>query len=450
MIQRADAQGSTIAGFGTGRSSEMPAGPAHSQRPHATDLPVLDPPPLVPALKREASQDAARIENLTISVHTDLATIERPWREFERTARHTPFQSFDWLAKWQKHIGGPRGTVPLIVTGHTGDGEMLFLLPLSVEAHRGVRQLVWLANERCDYNGPLLAPDLESHRLDWKTCWRQIIAAIRQQATARIDLVHLQKMPHMVGDQANPLMQLEVARHPNDGHVATLTGNWDEFYKARRSGSSRKVQRKQLNRMAELGELRFVEPASPGENEMILDVLVSQKRRALARMGAADMFRRPGVYDFYKDLVCDAQLAGAVHVSRLDVGAEVAATSVALIKDRRYYLILSSYNDGPISAHGPGRAHLMELLRAAIAKGMEQFDFTIGNEPYKLDWCDVRVELFDHLAPITLRGHAMRLVLRVVRACHRSIRNNSAAWHAFAKARAHLHGLFRGQPSGRS
>ncbi len=432
MMPKADAGGGAIAGFAAERSS--PAQPARWLQPREVAASVTN-----------ALIAGTSAEKLAIAVHTDLAAIEQAWREFEHTAHHTPFQSFDWLFKWQKHIGGPRGTLPLIVTGRTGTGKMLFLLPLSIERRRGVRQLVWLANERCDYNGPLLAADLALHGLDWTACWHQIIGAIREHA--RIDLVHLQKMPRMVGDQVNPLMQLDVARHPNDGHVATLAGNWDDFYKARRSSSSRKVQRKQLNRMMQFGELRFAEPAEPVDRATTLHVLVHQKSRALARMGVADMFARPGVSDFYKDLVADTRLAGTVHISRLDVGAEVAATSVALIKDRRYYLILSSYNDGPISAQGPGRAHLMELLRSTIANGIEQFDFTIGNEPYKLDWCDVRVELFDHLAPLTLRGRVARTALQAINACHRSIRNNSAAWHAFAKARARLYGLVRGGPN---
>src|SRR5437773_5746730 len=66
---------------------------------------------------------------VTLSVHDDLAGVEQVWRNFQETADCTPFQTFDWLSAWQRHIGAPSGVTPAIVIGRRGD-EILFLLPL--------------------------------------------------------------------------------------------------------------------------------------------------------------------------------------------------------------------------------------------------------------------------------------------------------------------------------
>ena len=44
--------------------------------------------------------------------------------------------------------------------------------------------------------------------------------------------------------------------------------------------------------------------------------------------------------------------------------------------------------DSDISHYGPGALHLRELMAHAIGMGLRRFDFTIGDEPYKLEWSD--------------------------------------------------------------
>src|SRR5207244_927961 len=103
----------------------------------------------------------------------------------------------------------------------------------------------------------------------------------------------------------------------------------------------------------------------------------TQKGASLARMGVENFLKRPGYKEFFRDIATDPKAKALTHVSRLDVGETMAGTSFGLEFRGRYYLLLSSYQDGPLSRFGPGRAHLQELLRRAIEKGMAQFDFTV-------------------------------------------------------------------------
>ncbi len=53
---------------------------------------------------------------------------------------------------------------------------------------------------------------------------------------------------------------------------------------------------------------------------------------------------------------------------------------------------------------GPGTAHLHELIGYAIGRGCTTFDFTVGDEPYKRDWCDSELSLYDFRAATSRRG----------------------------------------------
>ena len=135
--------------------------------------------------------------------------------------------------------------------------------------------------------------------------------------------------------------------------------------------------------------------ASDGEILRSLDTLMAQKARSFARMGVGNLFAKPGHTDFYRALATDPATRPVVHVSRLDVGATAAAVNLALIYHDRYYHLLASYSDCDLSRFGPGAAHLHDLMHYAIDRGCSIFDFTIGDERYKRDWCDIELKLYD-------------------------------------------------------
>src|SRR6476646_8393405 len=97
-------------------------------------------------------------QRIIVSVHEDLAAVEADWRRFEQTADCTPFQTFDWLSAWQRHVGAARGITPAVVIARQGE-EMFLLLPLGIQRRGIARCLVFLGDVLCDYNAPLLAPD---------------------------------------------------------------------------------------------------------------------------------------------------------------------------------------------------------------------------------------------------------------------------------------------------
>jgi CelD/BcsL family acetyltransferase involved in cellulose biosynthesis len=407
---------------------------------HAGDdeqqLPLSISPPLSLASPQPAEQISG--SGISLRVHGDLNEVRAEWQALERHADRTVFQSFDWLAAWQHHIGARSGTVPAIVLGRDADGQLLFILQLAIETHGLTRRLTWLGWQLCDYNAPLLAEHFSDHMSAERfvLAWRDVIALLQENPRLRFDLIDLQKMPEAVGGQRNPFLDLPVFAHPSGAYVANLGRDWEQFYAAKRSSQTRKKERRQLKHLAEFGEVRFVDVQDHDDIAHTLLTLMDQKSRAFAKMGVEDFFARPGYREFFLDVVGDPDMREMIHVSRLDVGATTAATNVGLRFRDCYYLILSSYDDGDVSRFGPGRAHLHELLRHAIDGGFQRFDFTVGDEPYKRDWSDTELRLYDHLAAVTLRGLMVTATATAFRRTKRFIKQSPTLWHAFSKARA--------------
>jgi CelD/BcsL family acetyltransferase involved in cellulose biosynthesis len=131
------------------------------------------------------------------------------------------------------------------------------------------------------------------------------------------------------------------------------------------------------------------------------------------------------------------------HVSRLEVGSVAAAVNFGLIFRGRYYYVLASYDDGDVSRFGPGAAHLHDLMRYAIERGLRIFDFTIGDEAYKRDWCESSHALHDHVSAVTLRGTLIALPIRGGRRLKRWIKQTPILWSIASTARSLVGSLLR-------
>jgi len=400
--------------------------------------------------------------NLNLSLHDGLDGIEAQWRQFERVADCTPFQSFDWLLTWQRHIGRRDGVQPVIAVATFADGETAFMLPLAVERKRAARRLCWLGQDLNDYNAPLLARDFSQRVAPdrFLAAWSELRARMQSEPMLRHDWIELEKMPQTVGGQINPFFNLPLATNPSGAHFTRLGGDWKKFYAAKRSSATRRRDRAKRKHLAKFGEISFVTSADADDARRTLETLMAQKSRLFAHKGIPDMFARPGWREFFLDIAanllppCPPPLAGegslifppplaregrvGVHVSRVEFGATCGAANLGILFGDTYYHMLASYDDGAMAHYGPGALHLRELLAYAIELGLRRFDFTIGDESYKLEWSDTHVKLCDYTTAATLRGWPACCRSLVRRSLKRFVKQTPFVWRAVSRVRAHV------------
>jgi CelD/BcsL family acetyltransferase involved in cellulose biosynthesis len=387
-----------------------------------------------------AVHKTSKVRNgIGLAVYDGLDAVEREWRDLEGTADCTPFQTFGWLATWCEQVGWRAQARPAIVVGRRADGDILFILPLAVMPGL-VTRLTFLGSDLCDYNGPLLARDFSAHVTPecFAELWTDIRTLLQDDPKFRHDLIELTKMGAMVGRQPNPLVALPVGLNPSHAFYSDLSDRWESFYEAKRSSATRRRDRTKLKRLGEFGAVSFVTVENGDDLQRTMTVLIEQKARSLARMGAPNIFARPGWSEFYTAAATNPRTRHLVHVSRLDAGTTFAAINLGLVFRDAYYHVLVSHDDGEVARFGPGVAHLRELLRYAIERGLKHFDFTIGDERYKLEWSDHKVPLYDHVATVTWRGLMAKPLVIGHRRLKRFIKQNGATWSAFSRARAAL------------
>jgi CelD/BcsL family acetyltransferase involved in cellulose biosynthesis len=323
------------------------------------------------------------------------------------------------------------------VVARDANGAALFMLPLAVETTGFTRTLTWLGSDLCDYNAPLLgeaAGELEPGKMAVQ--WRAIVARLQADPRSRHDLVRLEKMPPAIGGRPNPMLALSSALNPSGSYVTPLMDSWDAFYSAKRSSSTRRRDRSKRSHLGEFGEVKFVSADDTAAALDVFGVLVEQKTKTFERHGIRNLFARPGYLDFYREIAGSPATAKLVHISKLQVGEQVAATNLGLVFGGSYYHVLASYTDNELSRRGPGAAHLNDLLRYAIERGLKRFDFTIGDERYKRDWCDDVQPLYDHVAVASWRGAVVAGPTMALTRIKRAIKQTPMLWAVVVRLRA--------------
>ena len=326
-----------------------------------------------------------------LTIHRELVMVEHEWRCFEQFADCTVFQTFDWLSIWQKHIGQRHRVKPAIVVGRFANGDIAFLLPFCIERHYGLRRLRWLGWYLCDATRrswrAILPNASEPDRFLDHLAGCRGADTKRSAAAPRWDRF-CRKCRNRSAARVNPFTDLKVTPNASGVHLAHLTDDWEKFYVAKRSSSTRRRDRTKRAHMNKHGDIRFITATDPDDARRTVETLIEQKSRSFACKGIPDLFARPGHREFFLNLATNPATRQLVHISRTEVGDVSAATNLALVTGDCYYHVLASYTDNELSTFGPGNLHLREMMAYAIGRGLKRFDFTIGDEPYKLEWSD--------------------------------------------------------------
>ncbi len=379
--------------------------------------------------RRQTQKDRPSV---LLSVHTEFSTVEAIWRQFEKTADCFAFQTFDFLETWYDHIGVRDDLEIQIVVAWDAHAKPIMILPLGIETGRFARTLTWLGNDINDYNAPLLTQGFAERVApgEFSLLWNDIVSALPGH-----DMVELIRQPAVIEGQANPFTELSTELNASGAHMTMLSADFDAYYKEKRNAKARSHLRNRRKKLEALGETVFVRPDNEEDIVLSIEKLVDLKTLSLNAMGAKNFLMQPGYADFYKSLATKLSDAGGVHVSHLEVGGEYVAGIWGLVHKHRFYYLLASYDGPTYGRYKPGVQALVETMRWATEQGIGVFDFTVGDESYKSKWCEIHIDLHNHLDAKTFRGSLALLKARMFLFIKRKIKQTPVLWETFTKLR---------------
>ena len=262
---------------------------------------------------------------------------------------------------------------------------------------------------------------------------RQTLAKARPD----VDLLLLERNEAERVGVANPLYGEGCTQSPNVALAVDLAGGFDEVLGRTSGKRKRKKHRSQTRKFEAAGGHRRFVATTPDEADRLLGTFYDMKAARFRQMGVTDVFAAQAVRDAFRRL-----FVGALGKSQpdfmlhgLEVGGVLRAVTGSSISGDRLTCEFSAFADDELAGASPGDFLFFENIREACENGMAIYDFGVGDERYKRQWCDIESRHFDLHLPLTARGHAVSAIGRMTGAVKRNIKENQAVWSLLKRAR---------------
>jgi CelD/BcsL family acetyltransferase involved in cellulose biosynthesis len=368
-----------------------------------------------------------------IAVYDDFATAEPHWRALEQPGNlATPYQTYDFLRLWHRHIGAAEGVTPCIVIGFNAANAPLFLWPFGRRALMGgLRVVEFLGGKHANFNMAL---------------WRRDVAAqtdadalrgVLKDLGAQADLVMLANQPMTWAGCTNPFALLPQQYSPSFGFSGPLTADFEALLAERASPVTRRKMRKKERTLAGFGTVTFAKASGDAEIRRVLADFFEQKTARMRAIGLPDVFDHEDVRQFISAAALGAAPQGdrLIELYTLSLDDVIVATMGGVVADGRFSAMFSSIIHGRYATESPGEQLLVHVVRHCCERGLHTFDLGIGEAHYKSLFCGNADPMFDSYWPLSASGRAAAMIFRAVAGAKRAIKQQPAVWSLIVKAR---------------
>ena len=373
-----------------------------------------------------------------LQVHEDLAQAEPAWRRLQGSdALTTPYQRFEWIALWHRHVSVQRGVTPLIVVGYDRYNSPLFLWPLARRRLGPLTIAEYFGGRHANINAGLWRREAAATMTA-----DDINAALSEVAGLHgVDLFMLLGQPAQLNGVANPLSLLPHCDSPDEVFALSLVGDTPEAaLKQAVGGNMRGRLRGKERKLQALDGYRYLSPSTAAETDRILEAFFLQKAARLAAQGIDNAFADPDIAAFIRAGCHEGLAVGrpVIELHALEGGGEVIAVFGGARDARRMSCMFNSYTLGDSGRWSPGLVLVTHMIMRCAEQGLTKFDLGVGYAAYKSFFCREVEKSFDSFIPFTPLGRLAAVCQQSTRQIKRRIKSNPYLWDAAQALRRRL------------
>ena len=329
---------------------------------------------------------------LTTDIITDWDTVESMKHEWNglllASKTTTVFLTFEWLSSWMHTLG--REVQPFIIVLKY-DGIIVAIAPLAltkvIKVGISLKILEFIGASMADYSDFIIS----ENRFEYL----KIIFDCILYHKEKWDYVELSNITE---DSPNWLPLQEVIEYSLLTSMVTrssicpyvlLDKPIDDYFKLRPKALSYDIRRGE-QRLREMGELKYealrdVDSASAALSDFLK--MLERREQATERSNALSAEER--LYGFFSSLLKDVAAFKNVHFSRISLNDQAIAYHFGFVDHDKIYWYKPTF-DPHYAPYSPGKIMIKEAMSDALVAGLKEFDFLLGNEPYKFQWTSLQ------------------------------------------------------------
>ena len=313
----------------------------------------------------------SNIETLSISKDT--------WNYLaERNEINTPFQTYEWFQSWWRVFGEMHELFLLVV--YEGN-EVIGLAPLMLSQKSQKKRVVTFIGDKnadyCDFIISNRKPDV----------LKAIVDYLVQNCGTR-DRIFLRNIPE--DSTTLPVLKRICAGYNlkllEDSTICpTLILNDTAQAKCR---TTSRTLRRHINYFEKNGKLSFKIFDSYEVAKESLDIFFAQHIRRWSSTKQLSLFLDENYKRFYKELLEQTWKTGWLFFSCLEFNQQQIAFHFGFDYNSKVIWYKPSFDIG-FRKHSPGSVMLKYLIEYCIDNNKDEFDFTLGDEPFKQKYANV-------------------------------------------------------------
>jgi CelD/BcsL family acetyltransferase involved in cellulose biosynthesis len=389
----------------------------------------------LPRANTARTGSVARI-SYAVSVTEDLAALQTVWDRMIADGAGSSYQSFAFQKAWADQSAVIDGTKTIVVVMKDGSGQIGALLPLSISRKALLSIASMPGGKHVNFNMPIALPGfLPTEKAALKALFKEIGRA------AGVDVFSLVNQPNQWNGRSHPFLPLGGQPSPSFAYKLALSGDCESVINAHMSSDARHKLRRKVNRLKDMGDLRFARAETAADAEAVLDAFLAQKRSRMAAMGLSDPFSEPGIEAFLRQACLDGLSAGKPGISLfgLWIGPRVIATYGAVVDANRFSGMFTAFdNSEDVFRWSPGEQILLWLIQQHCRLGLTCFDLGIGEARYKSQFCDQDEPLFDLHFAATGKGKLATGFMQAKAGLKRRLKQNQRFMAFFLNMRRKL------------
>jgi len=319
------------------------------------------------------------------------------WESFEDKSVLYVYQTFTWCKHWYDTVGIPNNYLLHILIISDDEGNNLMLLPF-VRKKNITWRIEWIGSFQFDYNSPLCSKNHLLSEGEFNSLWVEMVHHFKKM---NISYCHLKNQPEFIESLDNPFFLYLDSYHLHKSNCIDFKIEADYFSKLslKKILADSKRQKKRLN---EIGDLSIIFAENHESYKNRVSTMIEQKVNQYSVLKTKNLLATNSVKSFYLDAY-DNKIQ-QIQLSCLKLGGKIIATHWGAIFRNRFYYLMPSFDREEFAKFSPGKILLEELIHISIDNKLDFFDFTIGGENYKKDWCNSGISLSNSAIPITLIG----------------------------------------------
>ena len=163
---------------------------------------------------------------------------------------------------------------------------------------------------------------------------------------------------------------------------------------------------RQSKRLNLIGKLSHKLAVSISEKEKVLNFFFVNKKKQLISTNSWNYLDNETYSSFLRKLF----ISNDSHISYLSLDDKIIAVHLGYVKNKKLTYLFPAY-DREYSNFSPGNILLLEMINIFFNNHGNEFDFTTGNEPYKLRLANTKQEIFYKNISLNIKGNFLRIIL---------------------------------------